>query len=132
MERMILAQGGNPAVVSDPGRLPTAPHRIDVKATKSGFVTKIDAREIGLAAVSLGAGRARADQQVDAAVGIEILEKPGNRVKQGTPLARLHTRGAAPEVAARVLASFSVGPSRPNALPLIIDRIVAPAGQSTT
>jgi pyrimidine-nucleoside phosphorylase len=131
MERMISAQGGNPAVVSDPGLLPTAPHRIEVTAARSGFVTRIDAREIGLAAVSLGAGRSRADQQVDPAVGIEILKKPGDRVKQGTPLAQLHTRGPAPDVAARALASFSVGPRQPSAVPLVLDRIAAPAGQSS-
>jgi pyrimidine-nucleoside phosphorylase len=129
MERMISAQGGNPAVVSDPGLLPTAPHRIEVTAARSGFVTRIDAREIGLAAVSLGAGRSRADQQVDPAVGIEILKKPGDRVKQGTPLAQLHTRGPAPDVAARALASFSVGPRQPTAAPLVLDRIAAPAGK---
>jgi thymidine phosphorylase len=125
MERMIAAQGGNPAVVSDTGVLPRAPERIDVPAPRTGFVRQIDAREIGLAAVSLGAGRSRADQKVDPAVGIEIVKKPGDRVIRGEPLARLHTRGPAPEAATRVLGSFAVGPGRPKLTALILDRIAA-------
>jgi pyrimidine-nucleoside phosphorylase len=125
MKRMIEAQGGNPAVVSDPSVLPTAPERIDVRAPRAGFVRQIDAREIGLAAVSLGAGRSRADQKVDPAVGIEILKKPGDRVSRGEPLARLHTHGPAPEAASRVLESFAVGPTRPRPIPLVLDRIAA-------
>jgi thymidine phosphorylase len=132
MQRMIQAQGGDPDVVSNPELLPSAPHRIEIEAARAGFVTRIDAREIGLAAVSMGAGRSRADQNIDPAVGIEILKKPGDRVKQGTPLARLHTRGPAPDAAARVRASFCIGPFQPKAAALVLDRIAAPAGKTAT
>jgi pyrimidine-nucleoside phosphorylase len=127
MERMVRAQGGNPAVVQNPALLPSAPHRIEVTAASSGFVTRIDARAVGLAAVSLGAGRSRADQKVDPAVGIEILQKPGDPVKPGTPLALIHSRTRSTDIEARVLGSFSIGPSRPKVLPMVLDRIAASA-----
>jgi pyrimidine-nucleoside phosphorylase len=76
-ERMIEAQGGNPRVVEDPTLLPRAPEAVLVPAGADGFVAAIDPLEIGLAAVAMGAGRTRADQRVDHAVGIEILAPRG-------------------------------------------------------
>ena len=123
MERIIRAQGGDPAVVSNPHLLPRAPLELDVRSTRAGYVAAIDAREVGLAAVALGAGRTRADQPVDLAVGIEILAKPGESVKKGTPLARLHLRAEAPDVADQVLRAFRVAPRRPRRTPIVLERI---------
>jgi pyrimidine-nucleoside phosphorylase len=123
MERIISAQGGDPNVVRNPALLPRAPEVLDLPAPKSGYVASIDAREVGLAAIALGAGRTRADQEVDPAVGIEMLAKPGDGVKKGAPLARLHVRSAAPEVAERVLAAFRIAAKPPRATPLVLDRI---------
>ncbi|HMI86796.1 MAG TPA: thymidine phosphorylase [Polyangiaceae bacterium] len=125
MERLIGAQGGDPRVVSDPSLLPTAPMATEVLAATRGFVTGIDALEIGLCAVAMGAGRLRAEQKIDPAVGIELLAKPGDAVARGAPLARLHLRTARPEIAERVARSFSVGPRPPPKKPLVIERITA-------
>jgi pyrimidine-nucleoside phosphorylase len=125
MERLIGAQGGDPRVVSDPSLLPTAPVATEVLAATRGFVTGIDALEIGLCAVAMGAGRLRAEQKIDPAVGIELLAKPGDAVARGAPLARLHLRTARPEIAERVARSFSVGPRPPPKKPLVIERITA-------
>jgi len=125
MERIIEAQGGDPRVVSDPSRLPRAPLVMSVQAPRSGFVATIDAREIGLSAMALGAGRARAEDPVDPAVGIEILAKPGEAVKKGAPLARLHVRTPSPAVADQVLRAFRIGPRPPRPKPLVIDRITS-------
>jgi pyrimidine-nucleoside phosphorylase len=59
MERIIAAQGGDPRVVSDARLLPSAPLTTDVLASRRGFVTGIDALEIGLSAAAMGAGRLR-------------------------------------------------------------------------
>jgi pyrimidine-nucleoside phosphorylase len=122
-ERMIEAQGGDPSVVAHPERLPVAPLRMDVRAARAGYVVSIDAHEIGLSAVALGAGRTRADQSVDHAVGLEILKRPGAAVERGEPLARLHVRGPQPDVEARVGGAFRIGPRRPKPRPLVLDRI---------
>jgi pyrimidine-nucleoside phosphorylase len=123
MERMIRAQGGDGDVVHDRALLPRAPLELEVLAPSTGYVGSIDAREIGLAAVALGAGRTRADQPVDPAVGIELLAKPGDPVKKGAPLARLHVRTPAPHVADQVLAAYHVTPRRPRPTPLVLERI---------
>jgi pyrimidine-nucleoside phosphorylase len=130
LERMIEAQGGDPSVVRDPSKLPRAPVVVDVTADRAGFIAGIDPLEIGLTAVALGAGRTRADQAVDPAVGIELLRAIGDRVEVGAPLARLHVRkpedAALAAALARVLASFSLGDAPPEEpRPLILGRIHA-------
>jgi len=125
MERMIAAQGGDPRVVADTSLLPTAPLTAEVLAAKRGFVTGIDALEIGLCAVAMGAGRMRAEEKIDPAVGIEILAKPGDAVDRGQPLARLHLRAPAAEIGTRVARAVAIGPRRPPKQKLVLDRITA-------
>jgi pyrimidine-nucleoside phosphorylase len=125
MEKMVEAQGGDAKVVSDPSRLVMAPEVVDVKAERAGFVTDIDALAIGLTGVAMGAGRTRADQKVDPAVGIEIDAKPGDPVKEGQVVARIfvRTRSAADALVERVATAFTYGDSAPAPLPLVIDRL---------
>jgi pyrimidine-nucleoside phosphorylase len=123
MERLVAAQGGDPAVVSNTSLLPRAAHFVDVHAKNSGFVASIDAREIGHAAVAMGAGRRRAEEAVDPGVGIELLAKPGDPVKRGAPIARLHDHGPHPQIASRVLRAFAITPRPPRLKPLILERI---------
>ena len=59
MERMIAAQHGDHRVVRDLSLLPVAELQVEVRASRSGVVTAIDPLEIGLSAVSMGAGRTR-------------------------------------------------------------------------
>jgi pyrimidine-nucleoside phosphorylase len=125
MERIVRAQGGDPDVVANPALLPRAPLEVELRSKTSGFVDTIDAREIGLASVALGAGRTRADQPIDLAVGIEILAKPGDAVNKGTPLARLHVRAPADDVADRVLGAFRFTQRRPRPVPIVLERIAA-------
>ncbi len=124
-ERMIEAQGGDPAVVEDPLRLPRAPEAVLVPSEADGFVAAIDPLEIGLTAVAMGAGRTRADQQVDHAVGIEILAPRGAGVRRGEPLARLHVRtpAAAEAVLSRVQNAFRVSSAPEPSPPLVLGRI---------
>jgi pyrimidine-nucleoside phosphorylase/thymidine phosphorylase len=83
---VIEAQGGDPRVIDDPGRLPQARHRIAVPATRSGFVQSLEARSIGHATMLLGAGRLRADSAIDPAVGVILHKKVGDRVEAREPL----------------------------------------------
>ncbi|WP_437680410.1 thymidine phosphorylase [Sorangium sp. So ce131] len=125
LARMIAAQKGDPAVVEDAGRLPRAPVVVDVAAEDEGAVVAVDPLEIGLTAVALGAGRTRADQRVDPAVGIELAAARGDRVGRGAPLARIHARRPedARAAAGRVRAAFQLGPQPAAAPPLVLERI---------
>ncbi|MFD4988312.1 thymidine phosphorylase [Streptomyces sp. NPDC058374] len=84
--RMISAQGGDPDAP-----LPTARHTHTVTAPATGVLSRLDAYDVGVAAWRLGAGRARKEDPVQAAAGIELHAKPGDTVTEGTPLLTLHT-----------------------------------------
>lgn len=84
--RMIAAQGGDPDA-----QLPEAKHQEQVRAERSGYVTRLDALAVGVAAWRLGAGRARKEDEVQAVAGVELHAKPGDRVEAGQPLLTLHT-----------------------------------------
>lgn len=87
---LIEAQGGNRAVVEDVSLLPKATYEIPVVAEKSGYVTKIEADDIGIAAMLLGAGRATKEDEIDLAVGIVLHKKVGDYVEAGEALVTLH------------------------------------------
>ncbi len=118
---IVVAQGGDASVVDDPGRLPAARHAAEVQAERSGFVHRIDAEAVGVAALILGAGRERVDDAIDPAVGIELLAKRGDRVSKGQPVARIHYNADARlEESRRLLTRayrYSVG--RPAGRPLV-------------
>lgn len=128
--QFIAAQGGDPAVVLNPDLLPAAPVVIDVPSRRAGYVQRIDALEVGLTAMALGAGRAAQDDVIDPAVGVVLAAKVGDRVEVGQPLAEIHARtgNAADAAARRLAAAFIIGPEPPAARPLILDRIAAEAG----
>ena len=84
--RMIEAQGGDPRAA-----LPTAAHTEDVVAETDGVLTELDAMAVGLAAWRLGAGRERQGQAVQAAAGVEVHVRPGERVARGQKVLTLHT-----------------------------------------
>lgn len=92
MRQIVEAQGGNPAVLDDPGLLPQAPEERVFEATSSGYIAAVDARRIGEAAVALGAGRSALGAEIDPAVGFFITAKPGDRVEAGDALATVHAR----------------------------------------
>ena len=70
---IIEFQGGDRRVVEQYDRLPSAPDRHDVQASRNGYVSALRAEHVGRAAVTLGAGRGKLDDEIDPAVGIEIM-----------------------------------------------------------
>lgn len=89
--KFLEAQGGNPAIVKNPELLPKASYKIEVKSTTTGFITKMEADEIGVAAMLLGAGRATKEDDIDLAVGIVLKKKIGDAVKSGETIAVIHS-----------------------------------------
>ncbi|SFI57068.1 pyrimidine-nucleoside phosphorylase [Paenibacillus sp. UNC496MF] len=121
----VAAQGGDPAVGDDPALLPQAPVLVEVPAPKSGHVHAIQAEELGLAAMLLGAGRATKDSVIDHAVGITLQRKVGEEVREGETIALLHARedgDAAQAVLRRVQDAYAIGeePAQPSPLLLSI------------
>jgi pyrimidine-nucleoside phosphorylase len=120
--RIIETQGGDARVVDDYGRLPAAPARCTVAASRSGYVSGIDAELVGRASVVLGAGRDRVEDDVDPAVGITVNARPGDPVRAGDPVLELHYRTIDRRDAARALAERAIvvddapPPARPQIL----------------
>lgn len=83
LQQIIEAQGGDPRVVDDYARMPSAAHQLTVSAPASGRLAILDAGAVGRASVVLGAGRDRVEADVDPAAGIEILLPPGADVRAG-------------------------------------------------
>jgi pyrimidine-nucleoside phosphorylase len=123
MRRVIQAQGGDPRVVNEPDRLPAAPVRVPVYAQRAGYVHKLDALAVGQLSQRLGAGRTRAGEPVDLAVGVWLAKKPGERVRVGDRLAELHarTRASANREAAALSDAYIVRGSKPRLPKLIIE-----------
>ncbi|BDG09051.1 thymidine phosphorylase [Anaeromyxobacter paludicola] len=127
LEEIVAAQGGDPAAIRDPERLPRAASTRVVAAPRPGLVQAVDARALGIAAMTLGAGRSRVEDPVDPSVGIVLQKKTGDYVEEGEPLCVLHcgSAGAASpdEVAGRVRDAFRIGtvPAEPRRL--VLERI---------
>jgi len=89
---MIRAQGGDPAVCDDVGRLPQAAVIRQVYCGREGYLRRMDTTALGLAAQALGAGRLRKGDPIDYAVGFVLQARVGDRVEPGTPLCQVHAR----------------------------------------
>lgn len=132
-EELVAAQGGDPAVVTDPDRLPSAPVRHEIRSPEEGTVVEVAPRPIGHAIIGLGGGRRRAEDTVDPAVGVVIPVKPGQRVAPGQLLATIHARDEASALAASVeiKKALRLG-ERAAPLPLVSHRITRDGTESMT
>jgi pyrimidine-nucleoside phosphorylase len=88
--RLVAAQGGDPDVCDRPDQvLPRAPEHLTFEAPRAGHLTAVDALEVGMAALVLGAGRRRKDDRVDPGVGVLLRCRVGDRIEAGQPLAEV-------------------------------------------
>jgi pyrimidine-nucleoside phosphorylase len=129
LAEVVAAQGGDARQIEDTGRLPTAPVREVVTASRSGFIDGIQAERIGMASVGLGAGRRHKGDPIDHAVGLVLLAKVGDYVRAGAPLIEVHARsieqarGVVPELLGAYRWSEEA-PAGPLATPqLILDTV---------
>ena len=105
---MITAQGGDARVVDEPARLPQAKFKVALAAPRAGFVQEVDAMGVALAALRLGAGRVKAADGVDHAVGFSELVKVGEPVAAGATLGVIHANDADALAAAKVMLAQAI------------------------
>ena len=125
-ERFVLlvgAQGGDPASVEHPGRLPTAPVVRAVVAARSGVLEAVDNFALGELVVAIGGGRRAKEDEVDPRVGLRVLRRIGDRVRAGDPLAELHLAAEDASAVARARDLFRVGDGPAPAPELVIERV---------
>jgi pyrimidine-nucleoside phosphorylase len=90
--RLVANQGGDPRVIDDPARLPRAPQRHVVRASRDGYLVGLDAELVGRCAMLLGSGRVRKDAPVDPSAGVVLHARVGDRVASGDAVVELHYR----------------------------------------
>ncbi len=122
---IVERQGGDVGMIDDPATLPSAPVVETFVAPGDGYVARYDAGLLGRAAVQLGAGRAKAADPVDPAVGFDLLAIPGDRVTVGAPLIAIHARTPDDVAAVRPMLTeaLTMTDEPPPPRPLILDRL---------
>jgi thymidine phosphorylase len=122
-QKMIKAQGGDPGAP-----LPRAGHRqAALPAPRDGYVARLDALAVGVAAWRLGAGRARKEDGVSHTAGVVCLAKPGDRVRAGEPVVELHADdpGRFPAAIEALDGALTVTAEPPALPPLIVTQVGA-------
>ena len=87
---LVGAQGGDVSFLDNPTKVPKAKFIEVVTADRSGYLSQVNARTIGEAAVALGAGRFKKGDPVNHAVGFLVHRKVGDYVRQNQPLITIH------------------------------------------
>lgn len=118
---IVASQGGDTAAIDNPALLPRASRTVSILSPKDGYVTRVDAMGIALAALDLGAGRSRAEDMIDPAVGVSHLVKTGERISRGAPLCLLHVNREERLANAcdTIMGAISIGGKPPAHVPLV-------------
>ena len=126
-QRIIEAQGGNPAVVDDPALLPQAAEVEIFMAPRRGFVSRVEPRAVGRGIAVLGGGRTTMEDILDLSVGFVISARPGDWVEQGEPLATIFARdrGGVSSGRAALRTAITLADEADPPLPLVSHRVTA-------
>ena len=124
---MVQAQGGDARLLRDCSKFRRASIMQEVCSPADGFVASMQAEQIGVAAMVLGAGREKKEDVIDPTAGILLLKKTGDPVRVGEPIARLYTarRTAAEQAQQLVQAAYRIGQTPPENRPLVFARVTA-------
>ncbi len=122
-KQVVAAQGGNPQALDKFELLPNATGMREVTSPRGGYVTLIDAEDIGSASNMIGAGRDKKEDAIDPAVGIILEVKVGEKVDAGSVLCRIYyTREDRVEEAAEMVEdAFRISAQRPDERELILE-----------
>ncbi|MGM0557589.1 MAG: thymidine phosphorylase [Myxococcota bacterium] len=122
---IIEAQDGDTSVCDDPSALPTAEHVETFDAPRAGKIHSLDAQEVGLAALELGAGRRTKEDDIDPAVGLVFNKKRGAEVEEGESILEIHYNDGSDleSCRERLERAIHIEDAAVDEPPLIIDRL---------
>jgi len=125
LAEVIAAQDGDARQIEHPERLPAAPVRVMLFAPRTGYIRAIEAEQVGLTSMSLGAGRSKKGEQIDHRTGFILQAKIGDYRRAGDPLVEIHARSEAEADSVRdaLLACYSWSDAPVAAGPLLVDTI---------
>jgi len=89
--KFIAAQGGDAGVCSDYSLLPQSKHQRELAAEKGGYISKINAYEVGMTAIDIGAGRRKKEDAIDHSAGFVFNKKVGDKVTPGETILTIHS-----------------------------------------
>src|SRR5215468_5053170 len=123
LKQVVAAQGGNAQALDKFELLPNATGMREITSPRGGYITSIDAEDIGTASNMIGAGREKKDDAIDPAVGIILEVKVGEKVDAGSVLCRLYyTReDNVEEAAERVEDAFRISGQKADERNLILE-----------
>src|SRR5271166_5550689 len=122
-KQAVAAQGGNPQALDKFELLPNATGMREVSSPRGGYVSSIDAEDIGIASNMIGAGRDKKEDTIDPAVGIILEVKTGEKVDAGSVLCRLYytKEDRVDEAAEMVEDAFRISAQKPDERELILE-----------
>ena len=123
LKQVVAAQGGNPKALDDFVLLPNATGMREVLSPRGGYITSIDAEDIGIASNMIGAGRDKKEDAIDPAVGIILEVKTGEKVDAGSVLCRIYytKEDRVDEAAEMVEDAFRISAQKPEERELILE-----------
>jgi thymidine phosphorylase len=122
-KQVVAAQGGNPQALDKFELLPNATGLREVASPRGGYVSSINAEDIGAASNMIGAGRDKKEDSIDPAVGIILEVKAGEKVDAGSVLCRLYytKEDRVEEAAEMVEDAFRISAQKPEERELILE-----------
>lgn len=125
MKEWISAQGGDVSYIEDTSKFEKAKYGKAVTAPTDGYIYSMNAEEIGLAGVTLGAGRAKKEDSIDFSAGIIINKKTGDKVSKSETLYTLLTnnQSSLEQAAQRCLNATVISDAKPESKPLIYEAV---------
>ena len=123
LKQVVAAQGGNPQALDKFELLPNATGMREITSPRAGYVSSIDAQDIGASSNMIGAGRDKKEDSIDPAVGIILEVKIGEKVDAGSVLCRLYytKEDRVDEAAEMVEDAFHVSSQKPDERELILE-----------
>lgn len=123
---MVQAQGGDISLLHHPDQMMQATHIHTVCSPHTGYISRVNAEQFGLAALCLGAGRNTIHDEIDHAAGVYLLKKTGDFVISGEPIAKIYTnKSESIEAAEKLLIDATVwSDTKPTSRPLVFKKII--------
>lgn len=122
--KFVKAQGGDESYIRDLAKFPIARYTSEIVSSRAGYISRIGALEIGVAAMKLGAGREKKEDRIDMSAGIVLNKKVGDYVKKGEVLATLYTeRPNFESISKEIIEAIEITDESVDVGPIIIERI---------
>jgi pyrimidine-nucleoside phosphorylase len=123
--QLVAMQGGDTTFVENPKQYPHPKHSVDIVSSGEGYVESINALEIGLACIELGAGRKKIRERIDPNAGLIFKKKVGDSVERGERVATIFAdrREGISSAKSRIEAAVTCTASKPETRPLILSKV---------